>query len=149
MMLIEAVGAMAILQETLHHAHIGGIGACAALLRQHDARLISLGRDMLEHLEVPGLGHGALESDALLLQEGVIAHHAHAHAALTRGGIFGAGHLVGRAVDVVLKDVVEEAHHVLDEHLVAVPLIPGFQVERGEAAHGGAVIAQMVRRWAG
>jgi len=99
---------------------------------------------MLEHLQVQRLRHRALEGDALLLEIGVEAHHPEAHRTLARGGILGAGHLVGRAVDVVLKNIVEEAHHVLDELLVALPLFPGLEVERGEAAHRRAVIAEVV-----
>jgi hypothetical protein len=59
----------------------------------------------------------------------VEAHHAEAHAAFARGGVLGTGHLVRRAVDIVLQDVVEETHHVLDELLVALPLFPGFEVQ--------------------
>src|SRR3546814_5683686 len=32
----------------------------------------------------------------------------------------------------------------LDERLVAVPLVPGFEVQRGEAADRGAIVAEMV-----
>jgi hypothetical protein len=98
----------------------------------------------LNILRFQRLGHRAFEGDALHLQERVEAHHAHADRAFAHGGILGAGHLVRRAVDVVLQHVVEEAHHVLDELLVAVPLVPGFEVERGQAAHRRAVIAEVV-----
>ena len=99
---------------------------------------------MLEHLQVPDLGHWAFEADALHLEEGVEAHHAHAHAAFAHGGVFGARHFFGRAVDVILQDIVEEAHHVFDEGLVLVPLVPFFQVEAGKAAHRGAIVAEVV-----
>jgi len=74
----------------------------------------------------------------------VEAHDAEADRPLAAGAIFGAGHLVGGAVDVVLQDVVEEAHHVLDELLVALPLVPGLEVQGAEAAHRGAVVAEVV-----
>jgi hypothetical protein len=58
---------------------------------------------------------------------------------------------VGRArevrtggVDEALQDVVEEAHHVLDEGRMLVPFEIGLEIERGEAAHGGALLAVMV-----
>src|SRR3546814_3190833 len=41
-------------------------------------------------------------------------------------------------------DVVEHPHHVLDKALVAVPFVPGFEIEAGEAADCGAIIAEMV-----
>ena len=84
MMLIEAVGDRHLAGEALHHAAFLGIGAGAAFLRQQHRGFIGLGGDVLEHLEVPGLGHGALETDALHLQERVETHHAHADAALSR-----------------------------------------------------------------
>jgi len=84
---------------------------------------------MLEHLQVDRLGHRAFERHALGLQERVETHHAEANRTFARGGIFGAGHFVGRAVDIILQHVVEEAHHVFDEQLVAVPFVPGFQVQ--------------------
>jgi hypothetical protein len=74
----------------------------------------------------------------------VEAHHAHADRAFARCRILGAGHFVGRAVDEVLKHVVEETQHVFDKALVALPFVPGFQVERREAADRRAVVAQMV-----
>ena len=72
------------------------------------------------------------------------AHHAEADRALALGAVLGARHLVGRAGDIVGEHVVEEAHDVLDEQLVAVPLVPGLEVERREAADRGAVGAEMV-----
>ena len=99
---------------------------------------------MAEHFQVPRLGHRAFKADALHLQEAVEAHHTHAHAAFAHGGIFGAGHLAGRAVDVILQHIIEEAQHILDEQLVGVPLVPCFQVQRGQAAHRRPIIAQVI-----
>src|SRR6476661_1179596 len=53
-------------------------------------------------------------------------------------------HLVGSAGDIVGQDIVEEAHDVLDELLVLVPLVPRLEVERGEAAYRGSVGTEMV-----
>ncbi len=72
------------------------------------------------------------------------AHHAHADAALSLSGIFGAGHFVGCAVDIILQNIVEEAHDVFDELFFAFPLFPLFEVERGQAAHRRAIIAEVV-----
>ncbi len=130
--------------EALHHAHVGSIGAGPAFLRQHQTGFVCLGCDPLEHLEVEGLGHRALKGDILLLEVRVEAHHPHADRAFAHRRILGTGHLVRRAVDIVLQDVVEEAQHVFDEHLVLVPLFPGFEVERGQAADRGPVIAKVI-----
>ncbi len=72
------------------------------------------------------------------------AHHPHADRTLAPGAVFGARHFGRRAVDIVLQHVVEEAHDVLDEGPVVVPLVPGLQVERGQAAHRRAVVAEMI-----
>ncbi len=72
------------------------------------------------------------------------AHDAEADAALAHRGVFGALHGIGRFGDKVRQDVVEESHDILDDHRVVFPLIEGFKVERGQAAYGGAFIAQMV-----
>ena len=72
------------------------------------------------------------------------AHHPHADAALAAGAVLCAGHFGRRAVDIVLQHIVEEAHDILDEHPVIVPLVPGFQVERGQAAHRRAVVAEVI-----
>ena len=116
--------------EALHHAHVGGVGAGPALLGEHHRRLVDLGADVLEDLEVPALRHRPFERQVARLEEGVEAHHAEADRALALGAVLGARHLVGRAGDVVGEHVVEEAHDVLDELLVLVPLVPGFEVER-------------------
>ncbi len=42
------------------------------------------------------------------------------------------------------QHIVEEAQHVLDEARLLVPLVPGLDVERGQAAHRGALLAAMV-----
>ena len=130
--------------EALHHADIGRVGAGATLDRQRHRRLVHLRADMLEHAQVPRLGHRALKGDAAGLEEAVEAHHAQAHRALATGRIGGALHARLVPLDIVLQDVVEEAHHILDELLVVLPLVPGFQVERRQAADGGAVFALMV-----
>ena len=49
-----------------------------------------------------------------------------------------------RAVDEALQHVVEEAHHVLDEGRMLVPLEPGLEVQRRQAAHRRALLAVMV-----
>jgi hypothetical protein len=64
----------------------------------------------------------------------------------SRGAVFGAGHLVRRAVDEVLQHVVEEAHHVLDELLVAVPLVPGFDRLSEDRQH---TAVRSLPRWSG
>ena len=58
----------------------------------------------------------------------MIAHDAEADRTFTRGGVFRAGHFVRCTVDEVLQDIVEHAHHVFDEDLVAVPFIPFFKL---------------------
>ena len=52
--------------------------------------------------------------------------------------------MVGRVVDEVLQHVVEEAHHVFDEGRVILPLDEALDVQRRQAAHRRAVIAEMV-----
>ncbi len=47
-------------------------------------------------------------------------------------------------VDEALQHVVEEAHHVLDEVRMLVPLEIGLEVERRQAADRGALLAVMV-----
>ncbi len=47
--------------ETLHHAHVGGVGAGPALLGEHHRGLVDLGADVLEDLEVPALRHRPFE----------------------------------------------------------------------------------------
>src|SRR3546814_947389 len=64
---------------------------------------------------------------------------AEADRAFAAGRIFGARHFGWGAVDIVLEDVVEHPHHVLDKALVAVPFVPGFEIEAGEAADCGAI----------
>ena len=66
----------------------------------------------------------------LRLQEGVEAHDAQADRALAHGGVGGALHRRPARVDEVLQHVVEEAHHVLDEGRMLVPLEIGLEVER-------------------
>ncbi len=88
--------------EALHHAHVGGVGAGPALLREHHRRLVDLRADVLEHLAGSRLlAIAPSNGSAARLQEGVEAHHAEADRALALGAILGARHLVGRAGDVV------------------------------------------------
>ena len=103
-----------------------------------------MGADVLEDLEVPALRHRPFERDAARLQEAVEAHHAEADRPLALGAVFCPRHFVGRALDIIGQHIVEEAHDVLDEQFVAVPLVPGFEVQRRQAAHRGAVGAEMV-----
>ena len=95
---------------------------------------------MPEHVAVRELGGGGLEGDAALLQIGVKAHGAEAHAALAHGGVARAADAVGRVLDEVLEHVVEELHRVVDELLVAAPLVVVLEVDGGEAADGRAVL---------
>ena len=131
-------------REALHHAHLGRVGAGAALDRQRHRRFVGLTADVFEHAQVPRLGHRAFHRQAARLEEAVEAHDAQPNRTLALGGIAGAGHLIRRALDIVGQHIVEEAHHVLDEALVAVPLVPGFEVERRQAADRGAIVTQMV-----
>ena len=72
------------------------------------------------------------------------AHQAQAHRTLARGGVLGRAHGVGRAVDEVLQHVVEEAHDVFDEGRMVAPFQELLGVDRGQAADGGALAAQVV-----
>jgi hypothetical protein len=74
----------------------------------------------------------------------VEAHDAEADRALAHGGVGGAGEVRAGVVDEALQHVVEEAHHVLDEGRMLVPLEIGLEIERAQAAHGGALLAVMV-----
>ena len=129
---IDAVGAIAILQlkrsiTPMSAASGQGPRSLASIIEASS----TCAPDVLEDLQVPRLGHRALERDRARLEEGVEAHDSEADAALAVGAVLGARHLVRSAGDVVGEDVVEEAHHVLDEGLVLVPLVPGLEVERG------------------
>ena len=115
--------------EALHEAVIGGIGTGTPLLAKRLRGGVDAVLDRCEHALVPDLRHDALERDPVCLKEGVKAHDAEADRALAHGGIFRTGHFVGRAVDEVLQHIVEEAHHVLDNGRVILPLIIGFEIE--------------------
>ena len=130
--------------KTLHHAHISGVGARSAFLRQHHRRLVDLGADVFEDLEVPALRHRPFERQPARLEEGVEAHDSEADAALALGAVLGARHLVRRAGDIVAEHVVEEAHHVLDELLVLVPIVPRFEIEGAQATYCSAVSTKMI-----
>ena len=130
--------------KALHHAALFGIRAGAAFRGEQHRRFVHLGGNVLEHLEVPRFGHGAFKRNVARLQEAVEAHNPQADRTLPHGGIFRTRHFGRRTVNVIRQHIVEEAHHIFDKLLVAIPLIPCFHVERGEAAHSRAVIAQMV-----
>ena len=116
--------------KAFHRPGFRRIRAGAAFLRQQQAGFIGAGRDVLEHLQVPRLGHGAFHADALGLEEGVEPHHPQPDAAFAAGGIARTGHFGRGAVDIILQHIIEEAHHILDHLPVALPFIPFFEVER-------------------
>ena len=99
---------------------------------------------MLEDLEVPRFCQRAFEAEAAGLEEAVIAHHAETDAAFAHRAIFRPRHFFRRAVDIVLQDIVEEAHDILDKALLYRPLIPFFEIKRGQATHCGPVLAKMI-----
>ena len=74
----------------------------------------------------------------------MIAHDAKANGTFATRRIFRTAHFVRRTVDEILKHVVEHAHDVFDEDLIAVPFIPCFKIERRQAAYSRPVITQMV-----
>ena len=57
------------------------------------------------------------------------AHDAEANRALAHGGVGGAGEVGAGIVDEALQHVVEEAHHVLDEGRMLVPLEISLKIE--------------------
>ena len=57
------------------------------------------------------------------------AHCAEAHGALAHGGILRARDRIGRVIDEVLKNVVEELHRIRDELRVILPIIEVFEIE--------------------
>ena len=100
---------------------------------------------MLEDLLVPTLGQRAFERQAARLEEAVQAHHAQAHRTFAHGCIGGPRHRRFGPINIILQHIVEEAHAILDELRLVVPLVPSFDIQRRQAAHRGAIIAQMVR----
>jgi hypothetical protein len=52
--------------------------------------------------------------------------------------------LSGATVMKVREHIIKEPQHVLDETRHVVPLVPGLDVERGEAAHGSALLVAVV-----
>ena len=123
---------------------IGRVRARPALGGERPRRRVGMAPDMAEYVAVPCLRRGRFDRHALALQEGVEAHHAEAHRTLSPGGVFGPRHAVGRLLDEILEHVVEEAHHVLDEERIAAPFEIGLEVERGQAADRGPLLAVMV-----
>ena len=130
--------------ETFHRAHFFRIGAGPAFMREDQRGFFGLAADMFEHLEVPDLRHRPFQRDILRLQEGVETHYPKTDRPFAHGRIFGPGHLRRRAVDIILQDIIEHAHDIFDEALVLVPFVPFFEIERRQAAHRRAVIAQMI-----
>ena len=130
--------------EAVVEAEVGGVGTGAAFLAERNGGIVALAADVLEHLLVPHLGHHRFERDVVGLQEGVEAHDAEADRTLAHGGVGGAGEVAAGRIDEALQHVVEKAHHVVDEGRMLVPLEIGFEIERAEAAHRGALLAVMV-----
>src|SRR3546814_2271568 len=85
------------------------------------------------------LGHRAFERQSARLEERVEPHHAESDRTLARGRICSARHAGLGTVDIILEHVVEETHHIFDEALLVLPLIPGFEVQGREAAHRGSI----------
>ena len=113
---------------------IEAVGAIASLLEKRSSKpksaaSVALAADVLEHLLVPHLGHHRFERDVVGLQEGVETHDAETHRTLAHGGVGGAREVRAGVVDEALQDVVEEAHHVLDEGRMLVPLEIGLEVQ--------------------
>uniref|UniRef100_UPI0030DBFAC2 hypothetical protein n=1 Tax=Pseudomonas sp. RA_35y_Pfl2_P32 TaxID=3088705 RepID=UPI0030DBFAC2 len=122
MMLIDAVGAIAILHEKRSITPMSGVGAGPALGRQMHRGFVDLRLDVLEHAQVPRLRHRALERQPSRLEEGVEAHHAEPDRTLAHRRIGRTLHARLGTVDEVLQDIVEETHHVLDKALLVLPL---------------------------
>src|SRR5215510_9208467 len=138
---IDAVGAIASLwlnRSSMPNSAASGQAPRSKALAKE--RGVALAADMLEHLLVPHLRHHRFERDVVLLQEGVETHDTEPDRALAHGGIGGAGEVRAGIVDEALQDVVEEAHHVLDEGRMLVPFEIGLEVERRKAAHRGALL---------
>ncbi len=72
------------------------------------------------------------------------AHQAQAHRPLSGGRIDRRAHRGRGAGDEVLQHIVEEAHHVLDEAGIVAPFQELLGVDRRQAAHRGALLAQVV-----
>lgn len=130
--------------EALHDATLFCVEAWALFVGELDRSLVSLGTNVFEQAQVPRLGHAAFKRDTFVLEHGVEAHETEAHGTFALGGVFRLGHVVGRALDEVFEDIVEEAHHVLDELLIVLPLVIGLSVQRAEAADSGAVVAEVI-----
>ena len=142
---IEAVGAIAILQEKrcitpMSAASGHGPRSCASISDASSAPA-AMWRNILKF---HALAMALSKADALHLQERMEAHHPHADRAFAHRRIFRPRHFRRGAVDVILQDVVEEAHDILDEAPVLVPFVPGFKIERRQAANRGAIVAEMI-----
>src|SRR3546814_16935965 len=99
---------------------------------------------MLEDPHIRGLGHRAFERQAASLQEAVEAHHTEADRTFSAGAVFRARHLGFRTCDKILEDVVEHAHHICDNLLFPVALLPVLESECTQAAPGGSDIAEVI-----
>ena len=148
MMLIDAVGAIAILQlEALHHAHVGGVGARPALVREQHRGFVGLGVDVA--------GTSCMfHAFAIALSNGDAASPAGTRGSPSRPSPTERS----RAAEYLARAI--SARRALDDsrcstlsrkritssmkRLSLVPLVPGLEVERGQAAHRGAVVAEVV-----
>ena len=117
-------------------------------MRQFFRRRINMLFDMGEQSFVPDLRHHRFPRDHIGLQEGMETHNSQPHTALALGGIFRFRHFVGRALDEVFQHIVQKTHHVVNKVFVLAPLHELLGIERRQAAHSRALLAEMVfARW--
>ena len=146
MMLIEAVGAIAILW--LKRAFMP-LSAASGQAPRSSARMIrrriGFAADLLEDAQIPGLGHRAFQRNVLGLQEGVEAHHAQARPSVRAGAEYLARSMLSGAVSMKLVSTLSSIRSTSSTKPSASrPLVPGLDIERGQAAHRGAFLAVMV-----
>ncbi len=145
MMLIEAVGAIAILCEKRALMPRSFASGQAPRSSASATEAASASRRILRNIFMfHDFAIALSERNVARLQERVEAHDAEADGALALGGIFRARHAVRRVLDELRQHVVEHAHHIFDEVRLVAPLIPGLEIERGEAAHRGAFFVAVV-----
>src|SRR5690606_2612896 len=130
--------------EALVRAALGRIGARAALEREPSGRVVGRVAQMPKDTQVPALRHRALERDAASLQERMKAHRAEADGSLPPRRVNRVTHLCRRTLDEVLEYVVEKAHQIVDEARIVAPLVPRLEIDRRQAAHGGADLADVI-----
>src|SRR3546814_136603 len=70
-------------REAFHHAHVGRVGARAALLRKHHRGFVHLSVAVLDDLQVPALGHRSFKREAASTAEAVEPYHANADGAIS------------------------------------------------------------------